>query len=123
MHLKTFRTAPPYPTSAACPAVHLPTTIMPPLPAEQATAVYTSPLPPPSDSKIFTYQLPEAISDTTRLGILKEVVEKLQADVNAYLTERMEEEKQAELAAGKKGQVREEEEEEENYGEEVVEED
>ncbi|TGZ82158.1 hypothetical protein EX30DRAFT_370834 [Ascodesmis nigricans] len=92
---------------------------MSPLPAEQATAVYTSPLPPPSDNKAFAYQLPEAISDTARLGTLKEVVEKLQADVNAYLTERMEEEKQAELAAGKKGQVREEEEEEENYGEET----
>ena len=96
---------------------------MSPLPATNSTAVYTSPLPAPSDTKTFTYALPEATSDSSRLGNLKDVVEQIQAEVNAYLTERMEEEKQAELAAGKKAQVKKEEEDEDNYGEEVVEED
>lgn len=83
-----------------------------------ANAVYTSPLAPPSNTQTFTYNLPEAATDSQRLHSLKDAIETMQADVNTYLTERMEEEKKIEEAQGKKVV----EIDEQNWGEEPAEE-
>ncbi|KAF8534579.1 hypothetical protein BDD12DRAFT_407278 [Trichophaea hybrida] len=82
-------------------------------------AIYASPLPAPSDSKTFT--IPTEIPSTTEASTqaeqtahvkaVREAVGNLQDEVNAYLTERMEEEKA--LGVSKEKEV-----EEERYGEE-----
>jgi len=82
-------------------------------------AVYTSPLPAPSDSKTFTIptETPGATEASTQaeqtahVNAVRDAVAKLQDEVNAYLTERMEEEKAL-------GVAKEKETEEERYGEE-----
>ncbi|KAI5856035.1 hypothetical protein BZA05DRAFT_442701 [Tricharina praecox] len=80
-------------------------------------AVYASPLPAPSDSKTFTIATePADGTDTKHLAAVREAVAQLQDRVNAYLTERMEEEKNL-------GKATEEDDIEASYGEEVVEED
>jgi len=79
-------------------------------------AVYASPLPAPSDNKTFAIATgPADGTDTKHLAAVREAVSQLQAQVNAYLTERMEEEKNL-------GKVVEEGDVEASYGEEVVEE-
>lgn len=80
------------------------------------TANYTS----LSSSKSFTHNLPalpatpSTADRTAYLSSLQSSVKTLQADINAFLTQKME----ADKAAGEKGADAKE---EENYGEEVVE--
>ncbi|CAL5874045.1 uncharacterized protein PFLUO_LOCUS8331 [Penicillium psychrofluorescens] len=84
-------------------------------------AVYTA----PQGNRSFQHPISlDPTSDTattkkTHLAALQSLVPRLQDEINAFLTERMEDEKKAQ------GRVISEEEakEEENYGEEVVEED
>lgn len=95
-------------------------------------AVYTSPQPA-NQSKTFEHQLPSipVVSDSESpeavnaksayLASLRQVVPKLQEEVNVFLTERMEEDKKTAEAQGTK-QSEKEAKEEENYGEENVEE-
>ncbi|KAI9930199.1 hypothetical protein AWENTII_003318 [Aspergillus wentii] len=68
--------------------------------------------PPPSDVKAKVAYLSE----------LRELAPKLQDEINVFLTQRMEEDKQAAEAQGRKVSEKEAKE-EANYGEEVVEED
>ncbi|KAF8252218.1 hypothetical protein K440DRAFT_391665 [Wilcoxina mikolae CBS 423.85] len=99
------------------PTMSTPTTI-------SVKAVYASPLPAPSDSKTFTVptetpsttEASTQAEQTAHVKAVREAVGKLQDEVNAYLTERMEEEKAL-------GVTREKEVEEERYGEEAAEED
>ncbi|KAL8717695.1 MAG: hypothetical protein Q9225_005085 [Loekoesia sp. 1 TL-2023] len=83
------------------------------------TASYTS----PSASKTFTHSLPSAATTSTAektqyLSTLRQSVTKLQDEVNAFLTEKMEEDKALAVKAGVKVDEKKE---EENYGEENVE--
>lgn len=94
-------------------------------------AVYASPQP---STQTFQHQLssPPLTSDTSSpdsvktkvayLAELRQLVPKLQDEINVFLTERMEEDRKAAEAQGKKGSDKEAKE-EENYGEENVEED
>lgn len=93
--------------------------------ASRLTAGYTS----PTSTKHFTYPLPTLSSSpttqekTTYLSTLRSSVQKLQDDINAFLTKKMEEERQAVSGAnGVDGARVDEQKEEENYGEEVVDE-
>ncbi|KAF2708519.1 hypothetical protein K504DRAFT_381361 [Pleomassaria siparia CBS 279.74] len=84
-----------------------PHTISLPLPAVSSTTTTTTTTPPPTtDDRI------------THLAKLQTSIKSLQADLNAFLTEKMEEDKVVGLA--KTGKV-DDAKEEENYGEEVVE--
>ncbi|BCR91099.1 uncharacterized protein ACHE_60985A [Aspergillus chevalieri] len=88
-------------------------------------AVYTSPQP---STQTFQHDLSSTPvpSDTSSkvayLGELRQLVPKLQDEINVFLTERMEEDKKAAEAQGRKESEKEAKE-EENYGEENVEED
>lgn len=90
-------------------------------------ALYTSPQPS-IQTQIFQHGLSPAPvpSDTSSkvayLGELRQLVPKLQDEINVFLTERMEEDKKAAEAQGRKESEKEAKE-EENYGEENVEED
>lgn len=96
-------------------------------------AVYTSPQPEPQ-TQTFQRQLPslpvssesaspESVkTKSTYLAELRQLVPQLQDEINVFLTERMEEDKQAAEEQGAK-QLEREAKEEENYGEENVEED
>ncbi|CAF9926842.1 MAG: hypothetical protein HETSPECPRED_006433 [Heterodermia speciosa] len=82
-------------------------------------ADYTS----PNASKTFEYSLPATDTTTTEgktayLSALQGSVTKLQAEINAFLTEKMEEDK---VLASMAGQKVDDKKEEENYGEEGVE--
>ena len=94
------------------------------MPKLSVTAAYTSPLPAPSDSKTFTIATdappacegassPSPSEQTAHVRAVRQAVETLQRQVNAYLSERMEEEKalDARRAAADEGA-------EELYGEE-----
>lgn len=92
-------------------------------------AQYSSPHPPTSHT--FQHQLSSTLSVSASpednikakaayLSELKGLVTKLQGEINVFLTERMEEDKKAAEAQGKKESEKEAKE-EENYGEEVVE--
>lgn len=93
-------------------------------------ARYTAPHPPTSHTFSHTIALPastaspqeEVKAKSAYLAELKGLVTKLQDEINVFLTERMEEDKRAAEAQGRKDSEREAKE-EENYGEEVVEED
>lgn len=90
-------------------------------------AVYTSPQPS-TQTQTFQHELSPAPvpSDTSSkvayLGELRQLVPTLQDEINVFLTERMEEDKKAAEAQGRKESGKEAKE-EENYGEENVEED
>ena len=84
-------------------------------------ADYTS----PTATKTFTHSLPSASNASTKektnyLSALRKSVVKLQDEVNAFLTTKMEEDKALAGSAGMKVDDRTE---EENYGEEKVEDD
>lgn len=87
------------------------------------SAVYNSPLPAPSDTKTFTIttmavpatEASSQASQTAHVSAVRETISKLQDEVNMYLTERMEEEKERGLVDAAK-------EAEEDYGEDIVEE-
>ncbi|KAJ9245445.1 hypothetical protein DTO212C5_3295 [Paecilomyces variotii] len=92
-------------------------------------AQYSSPHPPTSHT--FQHHLSSTLNvsaapeenvktKTEYLSELKGLVTKLQGEINVFLTERMEEDKKAAEAQGKKESEKEAKE-EENYGEEVVE--
>ena len=87
------------------------------------TATYTSPSVPSSSPKIFTSNLPELSSPPStkdRVAYLAELatsLKTLQADVNTFLTTKMDEDKA--VGAGKGDDAKDE----ETYGEEVVDED
>lgn len=95
-------------------------------------AVYTSPQPA-NQTKTFQHELPSipVVSDpafpeaikakSAYLASLRQLVPKLQDEVNVFLTERMEEDKKTAEVQGTK-QSEKEAKEEENYGEENVEE-
>ena len=77
----------------------------------------------PNASKTFEYSLPATDTTTTEgktayLSELQVSVAKLQGDLNAFLTEKMEEDK---VLASTAGQKVDDKKEEENYGEERVE--
>lgn len=83
------------------------------------TATYTS----LSSSQNFTHPLPSSATSSTAqkteyLSTLRQSVTKLQDEVNAFLTEKMEEDK---VLAAKAGLKVDEKKEEERYGEEDVE--
>lgn len=88
-------------------------------------AVYISPQPS-TQTQTFQHDLSPAPapSDTSSkvsyLGELRQLVPKLQDEINVFLTERMEEDKKAAEAQGRKESEKEAKE-EENYGEENVE--
>lgn len=100
-------------------------------------AVYTSPQPS-IPSQTFQHQLssppvntsntsssssPETVkAKVAYLSELRQLVPKLQDEINVFMTERMEEDKKSAEAQGSR-QLEKEAKEEENYGEEVVEED
>jgi hypothetical protein len=91
------------------------------------SAVYNSPLPAPSDCNTSTISTTVAVAteassqteQTAHVTAVRESVSQLQDLVNAYLTERMGEEKRLDLG---KAMVGEEEGLEEKYGEEEAEE-
>ncbi len=88
-------------------------------PSNPLTATYAS----PSTSKSFTHPLPPATAKPTAakteyLSTLRKSVTQLQDEINAFLTERMEEDR---ALAAKAGVKIDEKREEENYGEENVE--
>lgn len=90
------------------------------------SAAYAS----PTSTENFTYPLPTLSSSpitqekTTYLSTLRSSVQKLQDEINAFLTKKMEEERNAASGAnGVNGTKVDEQKEEENYGEEVVDED
>jgi len=92
----------------------------------ELTATYTS----PTTNHIFTSPLPTLSADpstkekTSYITDLRTKTSQLQNDINAYLTERMEEDKAQEAADGAdKKSARDEQREEEMYGEEEGEED
>ena len=79
----------------------------------------------PNDAKSFAYPLPPASNESTEqktayLSALRESVSKLQEDINAFLTKKMEEDKGSASTAGSKVDDKKE---EENYGEENLDED
>lgn len=83
----------------------------------------------PDQSRTFEHSISsplpsaDAVSQkVTYLAELRKLVPTLQNDINVFLTERMEEDKKAAEAQGRKVSDKEAKE-EENYGEEVVEED
>jgi len=91
--------------------------------------------PPPPTTHSFSHPLPNAETPTTEektkyLSALRTATTKLQSEINAFLTAKMEEDKKAAIdtaAAGEKkvrieDDEKAEEEYEEEYGEEVVEE-
>lgn len=89
------------------------------MPSSQLTAHYTS----PTNSQTFSFDLPSAPSPdsnvadkTAYLSSLRKNVSDMQAQVNSYLTARMEQDKRAEgqKAAGEEQEKREE----DMYGEE-----
>lgn len=92
-------------------------------------AVYTS----PASTQTFEQPISSPLSNgpptektrtkTAYLAELRQLVPKIQTDVNVFLTERMEEDKKAAEAQGRQVSEKEAAEEEENYGEENVEED
>lgn len=93
---------------------------MPTMSTLSITAIYNSPLPAPSDTKAFTIatsvspatETSPQVSQTAHVASVREAVAKLQDEVNRYLTERMEEEKEKGFVDAAK------EVEEEEYGEE-----
>lgn len=79
----------------------------------------------PNEARSFAYPLPPASNEsneqkTAYLSALRESVTKLQEDVNAFLTDKMEEDKASASLAGSKADDKKE---EENYGEENLDED
>lgn len=93
--------------------------------SHSVSASYTS----PSGTHTFSIPIAAPCTDastaerTKYLGELRANTKKLQADVNKFLTEKMEEDKLQQAQAGSKDKKEEEAaREEENYGEEVVEE-
>lgn len=99
-----------------------------PNPSVALHALYTAPHPPTSHTFSHPISLPatsaspeeEVKVKSAYLAELKGLVTQLQGEINVFLTERMEEDKKAAEAQGKKDTDREAKE-EENYGEEVVE--
>ncbi|KAL8772401.1 MAG: hypothetical protein Q9209_002352 [Squamulea sp. 1 TL-2023] len=95
---------------------------MAPQPSTTLTATYTS----PSTSKTFVHPLPSSTTTslpekTQYLSTLRQSVTRLQDEVNAFLTEKMEEDKALAAKAGVSDKV-DEKKEEDFYGEEGVEE-
>lgn len=78
-------------------------------------AAYTSPTA--AKNRTFSTPLPPTADKTAYLSALRSSVVQLQTDVNAFLTQRMDEDKQASAANGAEVDDAKE---EENYGEEVV---
>ena len=78
---------------------------------QSLSATYTA---PGTNDKVFDHQLPDCSADTSTtdrvayLATLRQKVTELQAQVNTFLTQKMDEDKATD------------EQEEENYGEEVV---
>lgn len=75
-------------------------------------AIYTA----PDASKSFEHVIPTTAGKQAHLTALQAQVPKLQDEINAFLTERMEQDKKAGQTSAQEAQ------EEANYGEEVVEE-
>jgi len=95
-------------------------------PQTELIATYSS----PTNNHTFNYPLQTISSDastkekTSYITDLRTKTSQLQSDINAYLTERMEEDKAQEVAKGAaKKSARDEQREEDMYGEEVGEED
>ena len=79
----------------------------------------------PNEAKSFAYPLPPATNESTEqktayLSALRESVTKLQEDINAFLTQKMEEDKGLASTDGAKVDDKKE---EENYGEETLDDD
>ncbi|GAB7342340.1 hypothetical protein MBLNU457_g0563t1 [Dothideomycetes sp. NU457] len=95
-------------------------------PQTELTATYTS----PTTNHIFKSQLQSLSADpstkekTSYITDLRAKTSQLQSDINAYLTERMDEDKAQEVASGTaKKSARDEQREEDMYGEEQAEDD
>ncbi|KAL4957184.1 EKC/KEOPS complex, subunit Gon7 [Aspergillus filifer] len=99
----------------------------PPTSLNTISAAYTSPQLNRTFEHTITAPAPNPSDDNVKVKVaylseLRKLVPELQNDINVFLTGRMEEDKKAAEAQGKKLSEKEAKE-EENYGEEVVEDD